>query len=173
MILKFDNKVVGEMRRLPRIVAETTVGKAVSVDVWRKGKPVRLQITLGEFPEDNAKLVSATPQQKQENTTALTIGELGMTLSALTPALREQFRLEEDAKGVVITEVAPAGPAGVKRIPVGAIVRKIGPDQEVVTSPAQVQAKVKQAQKAKLNTILVLIETGGTQRFVALNIAKG
>lgn len=173
VILKFDNKVVGEMRRLPRIVAETTVGKAVSVDVWRKGKPVRLQITLGEFPEDNAKLVSATPQQKQENATALTIGELGMTLSALTPALREQFKLEEDAKGVVITEVAPAGPAGVKRIPAGAIVRKIGPDQEVVTSPAQVQAKVKQAQKAKLNTILVLIETGGTQRFVALNIVKG
>ena len=173
VILKFDDKVVGEMRRLPRIVAETTVGKAVNVDVWRSGKPVRLQITLGEFPEDDAKLASAEPEQKQENATALTIGELGMTLSVLTPGLREQFKLEEDAQGVVITEVAPTGPAGEKRIPIGAIVRKIGPDQEVVTSPAQVEAKVKQAQKAELNTILVLIETGGTQRFVALNIAKG
>ena len=173
VILKFDNKVVGEMRRLPRIVAETTVGKAVNVDVWRKGKPFRLQITLGEFPEDDAKLASVAPAQKQETAKALTIGELGMTLSVLTPGLREQFKLEEGAKGVVITEVAPTGPAGEKRIPVGAIVRKIGPDQEVVTSPAQVQAKVKQAMKAKLNTILVLIETGGTQRFVALNIAKG
>ena len=96
-----------------------------------------------------------------------------MTLSVLTPGLREQFKLDEDVQGVVVTEIAPTGPAGEKRIPVGAIVRKIGPDQEVVTSPAQVEAKVKQAQKAKLNTILVLIETGGTQRFVALNIAKG
>ena len=60
-----------------------------------------------------------------------------------------------------------------KRIPAGAIVRKIGPDQEVVESPAQVLAKVKQAFKAKQNTILILIEAGGTQRFVALNIAKG
>ena len=173
VILKFDNKVVGEMRRLPRIVAETTVGKAVSVDIWRKGKPVRLKITLGEFPEDDAKLASAAPEQKQEKASALTIGELGMTLSALTPALRERFKLDENTKGVVITDVAPAGPAAEKRIPVGAIVRKIGPDQEIVTSPSQVQAKVTQARKAKLNTILVLIETGGTQRFVALNIAKG
>ena len=36
VILRFDNKVVGEMRRLPRIVAETTVGKAVAVEVWNE-----------------------------------------------------------------------------------------------------------------------------------------
>ena len=174
VILKFDNKVVGEMRRLPRIVAETTVGKAVAVEVWRQGKPVRLPVTLGEFPEDDSKLAAAaTPEQKQDKAPVVTIGELGMTLSALTPALREKFKLDDGVKGVVITEVAQAGPAGEKRIPAGAIIRKIGPDQAIVTSPTQVEKKVQQAIKAKLNTILVLIETGGTQRFVALNISKG
>lgn len=173
VILKFDNKVVGEMRRLPRIVAETSVGKAVSVEVWRQGKPVRLPVTLGEFPEDDSKLASVTPQQAPNKEPVVTIGELGMTLSSLTPALREKFKLDDGTEGVVITEVAEAGPAGEKRIPAGAIIRKIGPDQEVVTSPSQVEKKVQQAIKAKLNTILVLIETGGTQRFVALNIAKG
>tara|TARA_R110000868_G_scaffold4155_31_gene25556 strand:- start:9830 stop:11278 length:1449 start_codon:yes stop_codon:yes gene_type:complete len=174
VILKFDNKVVGEMRRLPRIVAETPVGKAVAVDVWRQGKPVRLSVTLGEFPEDDAKAAAAAaPEQAQEKAPVATIDELGMTLSSLTPALREKFSLPEDTKGVVITEVAPAGPAAEKRIPVGAIIRKIGPDQEIVTSPGQVEQKVAEAMKAKLNTILVLIETGGTQRFVALNISKG
>ena len=173
VILKFDNKVVGEMRRLPRIVAETSVGKAVSVDVWRKGKPVRLPVTLGEFPEDDKKLASRVPERKQEETPVVAIGEIGMTLSVLTAGLREKFKLDDDAKGVVITEVVPSGPAAEKRIPVGAIIRKIGPDQEVVTSPAQVQQKINQAKKAKLNTILVLIESGGTQRFVALNIKNG
>jgi serine protease Do len=174
VILKFDDKVVGEMRRLPRIVAETTVGKAVGLEVWRQGKPVRLPVTLGEFPEDDSKLAAAsTPDQKQEKAPVVTIDELGMTLSALTPALREKFKLDDGVKGVVIAEVAQAGPAGEKRIPAGAIIRKIGPDQAIVTSPAQVEKKVQQAIKAKLNTILVLIETGGTQRFVALNIAKG
>lgn len=173
VILKFDNKVVGEMRRLPRIVAETSVGKAVSVDVWRKGKPVRLPVTLGEFPEDDKKLASRVPERKQEETPVVAIGEIGMTLSVLTAGLREKFKLDDDAKGVVITEVVPSGPAAEKRIPVGAIIRKIGPYQEVVTSPAQVQQKINQAKKAKLNTILVLIESGGTQRFVALNIKNG
>jgi serine protease Do len=173
VVLKFDSKVVGEMRRLPRIVAETTVGKAVAVDVWRQGKPVRLSVTLGEFPEDDSKLASDEPEQKQKAAPVITIGELGMTLSSLSPALREKFKLDDDVEGVVITEVAQSGPAAEKRIPPGAIIRKIGPDQEVVTSPSQVAKKVEQAIKAKLNAILVLIETGGTQRFVALNITKG
>ena len=173
VILKFDDKVVGEMRQLPRVVAETRVGKAVSVDVWRQGKTVRLKIKLGEFPESDTELAAAEPEQKQGTAGALTVVELGMTLSVLTPRLREQFKLEDGANGVVITKVESTGPAGEKRIPAGAIVRKIGPDQEVVASPAQVLAKVRQALKAKQNTILILIEAGGTQRFVALNIAKG
>lgn len=173
VILKFDNKVVGEMRRLPRIVAETSIGKAVNVEVWRNGKRVRLPVTLGEFPEDDAKLAAATPDQKETSASVVKLGELGMTLSTLTPELRERFKLEESTTGVVVTEIAPAGPAAEKRIPAGAIIRKIGPDQQVVTTPDQVRKKVEQAKKAKLNTILVLIESGGAQRFVALNITKG
>ena len=173
VILKFDNKVVGEMRRLPRIVAETSIGKAVNVEVWRNGKRERLPVTLGEFPEDDAKLAAATPDQKETSASVVKLGELGMTLSTLTPELRERFKLEESTTGVVVTEIAPAGPAAEKRIPAGAIIRKIGPDQQVVTTPDQVRKKVEQAKKAKLNTILVLIESGGAQRFVALNITKG
>ena len=96
-----------------------------------------------------------------------------MTLSMLTPELREQFKLNQNADGVVITKIKPAGPAAEKRIPAGAIIRKIGPDQEIVKTPDQVKQKVAQARKDKLDTILVLIEAGGAQRFVALNIAKG
>ena len=173
VILKFDNKIVGEMRRLPRIVAETSIGKAVSVEVWRKGKRVRLPVTLGEFPEDDAKLAAATPGQKRKPAAVVKVSELGMTLSTLTPELREQFKLEESMKGVVVTEIAPDGPAAEKRIPAGAIIRKIGPDQQVVRTPDEVRQKIEQARKAKLNTILVLIESGGAQRFVALNISKG
>ena len=173
VILKFDNKIVGEMRRLPRIVAETSIGKAVGVEVWRNGKRVRLSVTLGEFPEDDAKLAAKTPDHKQKPAPIVVVGELGMALSTLTPALREQFKLEDTVKGVVVTKIMPKGPAAEKGIPAGAIIRKIGPDQQVVTTPDQVQKKIEQAKRAKLNTILVLIESGGVQRFVALNITKG
>ena len=130
-------------------------------------------MTLGEFPEDDAKLAAKTPDHKQKPAPIVVVGELGMALSTLTPALREQFKLEDTVKGVVVTKIMPKGPAAEKGIPAGAIIRKIGPDQQVVTTPDQVQKKIEQAKRAKLNTILVLIESGGVQRFVALNITKG
>ena len=173
MILTFDKKPVDEMRRLPRIVAETPVGKAVDVEVWRKGRKVHLSVSLGEFPEDESKVADSTSEDKPKSAPVVQIDELGLTLSKVTPDLREKFSLEDDADGVIITEVAPAGPAAEKRVQPGANLRKIGPEQEAVTSPAQVRKKVDEAKKAKLNTILVLIEIGGTQRFVALNIVKG
>ncbi len=173
VILTFDGKSVEEMRRLPRIVAETPFGKDVDVVVWRGGKRVKLKVRLGEFPEDDQKLAAATPDDRRPQPATVTIEALGITLSQITPELREKFKLEDDADGVIVTEVAPAGPAAEKQIPAGAVVRKIGPDQETVASPEQVRKKIEDARKAGLKTILVLIEVGGPPRFVAFNIDKG
>lgn len=172
VILKFDNKTVGEMRRLPRIVAETSIGKAVSVEVWRNGKRVRLPVTLGEFPEDQGKLAVAAPEKKPRPASLIELKDLGLTLSTLSPELRNRFKLGDKVKGVIITKVDPAGPAAEKRIPAGAIIRKIGPNQKIVTTPEQVREKVEEARRAKQKTILVLIESGGAQRFVALRMPK-
>src|SRR3546814_18905104 len=40
VILSFDDKPVPNMNQLPRIVAETPIGKEVPVEVWRKGKEI-------------------------------------------------------------------------------------------------------------------------------------
>ena len=85
---------------------------------------------------------------------------------------KKRFKLGDVEKGVVVTEVDPSGPAAEKRIPAGAIIRKIGPAQKTVTTPEQVRKEVEVARKAKQNTILVLIESGGGQRFVALSMQK-
>jgi serine protease Do len=143
---------------------------ALVASITKGGPAEKYKIKVGDVI---LKFDNKVPERKQEETSVVAIGEIGMTLSVLTAGLREKFKLDDDARGVVITEVVPSGPAAEKRIPVGAIIRKIGPYQEVVTSPAQVQQKINQAKKAKLNTILVLIESGGTQRFVALNIKNG
>src|SRR5690606_38601045 len=49
VILKFAGQDVSEMRELPRIVAETEVGKTVSVAVWRDGKVQEFTAKLGEL----------------------------------------------------------------------------------------------------------------------------
>ena len=170
--MHFDGKLVNSMRQLPRIVAGTSVGKAVDVEVWRQGKIVKLLVKLGEFPENPKKVTGRVPDATSNRASGIAVPELGMTLSTLTPALREKFKLKKSIDGVIVVQVTPAGPAAEKRIPPGAIIRKIGPDQTVVVSPRQVRTRVSEAKKAKSKTILVLIEMGGTQRFFVLNIAK-
>ncbi|PKA43070.1 DegQ family serine endoprotease [Rhizobium sullae] len=53
VILKFDGKPVNEMRDLPRVVAESPVGKAVDVVVMRDGKEQTVKVTLGRLEDSD------------------------------------------------------------------------------------------------------------------------
>src|SRR5450631_1329277 len=62
VIIKFDGKDIKEMRDLPRVVADTPVGKDVEVVVVRKGQEVKKTVKLGRL-EDTDKLAAATPNK--------------------------------------------------------------------------------------------------------------
>src|SRR3546814_1758130 len=49
IILRFDGQEVPESRRLPRMVAETAVGKDAHVVIWRNGEKKELTVKLGEL----------------------------------------------------------------------------------------------------------------------------
>ena len=49
IILEFDGKEITEMKELPKIVAQTVVGKKVSVKIWRNQKEITKTITLGRL----------------------------------------------------------------------------------------------------------------------------
>ncbi len=53
VILKFDGKTVSEMRDLPRVVAESSVGKQVDVVVLRDGKEQTVKVTLGRLEDSD------------------------------------------------------------------------------------------------------------------------
>ena len=57
VIVRFDGKEVKDSRDLPRIVASTSVGKAVDVAIVRKGQEMTKQVTLGRL-EDTEKQAS-------------------------------------------------------------------------------------------------------------------
>ena len=170
VILSFDGKPIGEMRSLPRIVAETAVGREVEVVVWRKGGKKTLKATLGEFPEDEPRVASRTPAERPKDAT---VESLGLDLAAITPELRKRFSLADDAAGVVVTNVKAGGPAAEKQIRPGDIIRKIGPKQSDITDPSQIAEAVESARKAKRDTLLLLVERERGQQFIALKIAKG
>ena len=61
VVLSFDGQPVAAMRDLPRIVAESPVGKQVSVDIMRDGKPMTVKVTLGRLMD------TASDDQSDDN----------------------------------------------------------------------------------------------------------
>ena len=98
------------------------------------------------------------------------IDALGITVSSITDSLREQFKLAEKSKGVVITKVDEGGSAAEKGIRVGDLTVEIG--QETVSKPKDVTRKVKEAKKQERKSVLLLLEGQSGLRFVAIRIEK-
>ena len=166
VILIFDGKAVVEMRKLPRLVAETRIGKDVAVEVWRKGKLVKLQVVLGELPEDDQRVASISPTAPKASTESLQA--LGLTLSALSDELRETHSLAETVSGVLITGVAEGSPAAEKGIRAGDVIVEVS--QEEVRSPGEVVDKVRKVQDSNRKSVLLLVQSGEDLRFVALRL---
>lgn len=168
VILKFDGKEVPIVRALPRIVAETDVGKAVTVEVWRKGKMVTLSVMIGELKEDEVAALAAGDTGGESPPVSVTA--LGMTLSTMNNDLREKFGIGGEVKGVVITDVDDESAAAEKGIRAGDIIVEVA--QEEVTSPNQVVDKVKQAKESNRKSVLLLVQRSDDLRFVALRLEE-
>ena len=169
VVIRFDGKEVTDMRRLPRLVAETPVDKNVKVVVWRKGKEVALDVKLGELEENDQ--VAAAPRGTKPTTpmpSAPSVDALGMQLSQLTPELREKFEVNEKTKGVLVTKVDEGSTAAERGIRAGDVIVEVA--QEEVTAPAQVAKKVTEANTQGRRSVLVMVERQGEQRFVGLPV---
>jgi serine protease Do len=170
VILSFNEVDVPESRRLPRIVADTGVGKEVDVNVWRDGKNITLHVTLGELEKVNVASFSPGGKSDSKSGRTETVSELGLKLAPFSKALAKQFELDEDSEGVVIVDVERESNAREKGLRPGTLVVEI--NQEKVSSPAEIAAKVEEAREAGRRTVLLLIDQGGDLRFVAVRIKK-
>ncbi|MDB5652117.1 MAG: protease Do [Hyphomicrobiales bacterium] len=169
VILKFDGRDVKESRDLPKLVASTPVGKAVTVTVMRDGKEVPLSVTLGRL-EDSEKQASldtkAKPDEAKPNANVVQRA-LGMEFSSLDPDARKRFSIKESVKGVVVTTVDPSSTAAEKRISPGDTIVEI--NQEAVSKPGDVATKTKALKESGRKSALFLVANPqGEVRFVAL-----
>ncbi len=171
VIVEFNNRPVNSMRDLPKIVAETEIGKKVPVKVLRKGEEVSVMAEVGRL-EDGEKIAAATPGQSTEQVPAV-VTVLGMTVSSMTDELRAKYAIDADVKGAVITEVAADGAAAEKRLEPGDVITEAG-EKEVVGA-ADISARIEEAEKAGKSSVLLLVAKAGKaaeMRFIALKIKK-
>jgi serine protease Do len=169
IILKFNNQDVKEMRSLPRIVADSEVGRSVPVLLWRDGKEVTVQATLAEKPDD-AQLASATTGDKGTQAQKPTeISGLGLKLAPITQEMKDKFSLGTDQKGVVITDVAPNSSAAERGLKAGDVIVEV--QQGEVGSPAEVQQKVDTVKKENRKSVLMLIQRQDGLQWVPLSLS--
>ena len=167
VIVKFDGKDIKEMRDLPRIVADTPVGRDVEVIIVRKGKEEKKTVKLGRLEDDKPVKASVTPKPPEEK--SVVQKSLGLQLSNMTDEVRKKFKIKDTIKGVVITSVDAASVAADKRLTAGSTIVAI--EQEQMAAAADVQKKVDALKKAGKKTALLLVATAeGDMLFVALPI---
>src|SRR6476620_3213485 len=170
VIVKFDGKDVKEMRDLPKIVADTPVGKDVEVIVIRKGKEEKKTVKLGRL-EDEKKVAAvsndkkdATPESKPAVKKAL-----GLDLANLTDELRKKHNIKDKVKGVVITGVDPNSPASEKRLAPGMVIAEV--QQQPVSNATELQQRVDKLKKdGKKAAVLLVVTPDGDPSFVALSL---
>jgi serine protease Do len=168
VVLRFNNQDVREMRNLPRIVAETPVGREVPVVVWRDGREQTVTVTVGELPAEQQQ-AAATPAPQGQRPTELT--GLGMRVAPLSAETRERYGLKPDQRGVVIVEVVPNSPASERELRPGDVVVEV--QQERVNTPQELQQRLAQLRQQNRATVLLLVESQQGQRFVPLRLRGG
>jgi serine protease Do len=169
IILKFDGQDVKEMHNLPRIVADTDVGKEVPVVLWRDGKEVTVQTTLAERPPDT-QLAAADATKPVDTTKPTNIAGLGLKVAPVSQDLKDKYQLQDGQKGVVITDVSPNTPAADRGLKPGDVIMEV--QQGEVASPGDVEKQVDAARKADRKFVLMLIQREGGVQYVPLSLSK-
>jgi serine protease Do len=170
VIVKFDGKDIHEMRDLPRVVADTPVGKDVEVVIVRKGKEENRTVKLGRLDDGEKKEAALTPPKDAvPEDKSLVQKTLGLNLSNMTDDLRSRFKIKDSVKGVVITGIDAQSPAADKRLNAGDVIVEVS--QEQVANTADLQKRVDQLKKEGRKSALLLVANAeGELRFVALTL---
>ena len=172
VIIKFDGREIDEMRKLPRYVAETKIGKKVDLVVWRKGREVTITTKVGELPGDEKQAANASDKAgdstKNEKPAAAKEMVLGMQLVPITPQLRAQFQLKQNLRGLIVDALDAAGEAAKRGLRPGDII--VDANQSVVESVDALRAVLKDAKKAGHDFALLRVVRGPEVMFVTVSV---
>jgi serine protease Do len=177
LILSFNGKAIERMRDLPRIVAETEVGKAVKIKVLRDGAEDEVDITLGRLEvgeqiiaEAEQKADAAVPDAEEPVGPAPSLSDMvGIDIAPLTEELRTQYALPAGGKGVVVTGVKAGTDAEEKGILAGLVISEV--NQQPTATVADVTGLVGAAKEDGRPAVLFKVtDPTGASRFIAVKL---
>ena len=132
VITSYNGKKIKDNEMLPRLVAATEIGKKVKVEIIRDGKPMGIEVVIGELPEESPKN-SKKPEVEKD---------FGLVAQDITPEIAKHLNLK-DTSGVIATDITPGSPAGDADIRSGDIIKEIG--RKPIHNKADFKAAIKNA----------------------------
>ncbi|MCX5894896.1 MAG: DegQ family serine endoprotease [Proteobacteria bacterium] len=152
VIVDFNGKEVSKMADLPLMVAETGVGKTVTVGAIRDGSKKSYTVKIGELKEKES-----TPAAREEES------NIGLAVEEITPDMARRYSLPEE-EGVIITQVEPGSPAddaGFKR---GDIIKEI--NRQPIKTMSQYSKALEKKKSGE--SILFLVKRGRNSLWIVV-----
>ncbi len=159
LIIELAGEDIETFEKLLQVVGKLSSGKNVPVTVLRQGKKTTFELTTGSWPES----------WRVSKGAFSSIPEVGLTVAAITPKVRERFQLRWGSTGLVVTllDTAKATGTDLRR---GEIIRQV--NQEDVWHPRQMMAMYQEAKQAGRKQLLLLVEGVDGFRFSLLPVTQ-
>jgi len=160
IILEFNNTKIKEMKELPKIVAQTEVGKIVNVKIWRNKKEITKKIKLGrletskDFREDDKKTETIKELEIKE------IKSLKIKARVLTKEDIANRKIPNQTTGLVITSIDTDSP--INYLKVNDII--IEAQKKKIKSVKDLESIVESVLNSSEKTILIVIYNERNQR---------
>ena len=108
IILEFDNKEVKTMRSLPKLVAQTEVGKKVILKIWRNQKLISKKVLIGRL--ESSEGFKAEKKVEEDKKRYVKIDELKISVRDLTKKDISDRKLPKETTGVIVNEIFNGSP---------------------------------------------------------------
>jgi len=156
VIVKFDGTEVPESSNLPAIVADTPVGKEVTVVIIRNGKRKKLSITVAKLEES---VVESRPVEADA---------LGLSVQDITPEIARELGLDKGSQGVVVSSVTRESPAEEAGLRAGDVIEMVG--NAPVANVGEFRARL--GERGDGESVLVLVRRGDQTLFRVIKPAE-
>ena len=108
IILEFEGKRVSTMRVLPKLVAQTKVGKRVKLKIWRSQKLITKKVLLGRL--ESSKEYKAENKTESDISKYVKVENLKIAIRDLNKDDISERNLPKNTTGVVVTEISEGSP---------------------------------------------------------------
>ena len=108
IILEFDGKKVNTMRTLPKLVAQTKVGKRVILKIWRNQKLISKKVLLGRLESSDA--FKAEKKAEPDTSKYIKVEKLKISIRDLNKDDISERKLPQNTTGAVVTEISEGSP---------------------------------------------------------------